>query len=447
MIRALGFLGLLAAVMLVVAWFAERPGDVTIVWQGWRIDTSAGALVIAAAAAAVAAAGILGLWRGLVGAPRKFTRWRRDSRRRRGYVALTQGLVAVAAGDPIEARRQARRADVLLNEPPLTMLLSAQAAQLSGDEPTAKTHYTAMLARPETEFLGVRGLLVQAMKAGDRARATELARRARTLQPKTPWVLTTLFELETAMGEWRDAAITLQSVQRAGALAPAAVKRHQAAVLIELSRQAAERGEPREAVRYAEQAYRAETDHPAAATWLARSYAAAGDQRKAGHLVEQEWARRPHPELLAAYRLARPVAQPLQWVKQVERLARLAPTHRDSLEALGTAALDAGLWGEARRHLTAAVAAAGDRPGAGLCRLMARLEEEEKNDATAMRRWLQQAAEAPADAGWICESCGAAHGRWQANCTRCGAFDRMIWRAPDRAQPALVAVAPEAAPP
>ena len=67
-----------------------------------------------------------------------FLRRRRERRRRAGYRALTQGMVAVAAGDPQEARRFARSADALLADPPLTLLLSAQAAQLDGDETAAK---------------------------------------------------------------------------------------------------------------------------------------------------------------------------------------------------------------------------------------------------------------------------------------------------------------------
>ena len=37
-----------------------------------------------------------------------------------------RGMVAIAAGDAIEARKQEKQAHVLLDEPPLTMLLSAK---------------------------------------------------------------------------------------------------------------------------------------------------------------------------------------------------------------------------------------------------------------------------------------------------------------------------------
>jgi HemY protein len=280
-IRAVFLLLLVAAFMLLAAWFADRPGQVAIEWEGWRIDTSVPVLLAAIALFAAAIALLYRFWRAIVGAPRAFGRWRRERRRRKGYVALTQGMVAVAAGDPDEARRQARRADVLLNEPPLTMLLSAQAAQLNGDENAATRYFTQMLERSETEFLGLRGLLIQAMRKGDHQRAIALARRARGLRPRTPWLLTTLFELETRTGDWRAAADTLGQAQRAKALPVPQARRHEAAVLIELSREAEAKGQGRDALRLAEQAHRADPDHLAATIWLAERYVAADKARAA----------------------------------------------------------------------------------------------------------------------------------------------------------------------
>ncbi|HEX2112920.1 MAG TPA: tetratricopeptide repeat protein, partial [Alphaproteobacteria bacterium] len=250
--------------------------------------------------------------------------------------------------------------------------------------------------------------------------------------------LTTLFELETRVGDWRAAADTLGRAQRSKAIPAPQAQRHEAAVLIELSRAALANGRGRDALRAAEQAHRADPDHLAATIWLAERYVEADKPRAAERIVEQQWTRLPHPDLLVAYRRARPVAEPLQWVKQVERLVRLSPLHRESLIALGVANLDAKLWGEARRLLAAAVEAGQGEPSAGLCRLMARLEEEEGVNPAAVRDWLARAAEAPPDPAWVCEACGAAHARWQGNCSRCGSFDKLVWRAPARVQPVLI---------
>ncbi|MBM3630060.1 MAG: heme biosynthesis protein HemY, partial [Alphaproteobacteria bacterium] len=226
--RAAAFLLLAGALMLAVGWLADRPGEVSITWQGWRVDTSFGMMLAGAAALAALAVALASLWRLVVTGPRRFRRWSRDRRRRRGYAALTSGLVAVAAGDPQDARRHARRADALLDEPPLTMLLAAQAAQLVGDEEEARRHFERMLAKPETEFLGLRGLISQALKSGDEAAALSLARRARALRPRTAWVQTTLLGLEARAGAWEDAQRTLRDARRIGAVPPAEAARHAA---------------------------------------------------------------------------------------------------------------------------------------------------------------------------------------------------------------------------
>jgi HemY protein len=125
-------------------------------------------------------------------------------------------------------------------------------------------------------------------------------------------------------------------------------------------------------------------------------------------------------------------------VKQVERLAKLAPLHRESHMALAEAALAADLWGEAKRHAQAALAAEGAADGAapslGLCRLMQRIAEAQGDDADGVRHWLARAADANPDPAWTCSACGQPHETWLALCTHCGAFDRMEWRAPARVQ-------------
>src|SRR6185437_15826931 len=209
LMRALPALIVIALLVAASVYVADRPGSVAVVWQGWRIDTSVAVLVLAVVAIAMAAAALFHVLRKVLGGPRAFMRSRREKRRREGYRALTQGMVAVAAGDAAEAQKFARKADVLLAEPPLTLLLSAQAAQLGGDEGAARKYFSEMLNRPETEFLGLRGLLTQALRSDDHATALRLVERARALRPKTPWVVANRLALLTRAERWDEAQATL----------------------------------------------------------------------------------------------------------------------------------------------------------------------------------------------------------------------------------------------
>src|SRR6266404_2527328 len=214
MLRTLFFFLKLAILLAVAVWLAERPGQVSLVWLGYRIDTSVGILLALVLVLAVIVALLYRLWRFLVRSPRQIARARHDKRRREGYRALTQGMVAVAAGDAAEARRQSKKAGLLLDEPPLTLLLAAQAAQLDGDEAAARRYFEAMLERPETSFLGVRGLLMQAMRGGDDRAALSLAGRALAERPNTPWAAESLLDLQLRAGQWQAAAVTLKQAGR-----------------------------------------------------------------------------------------------------------------------------------------------------------------------------------------------------------------------------------------
>lgn len=447
MIRATLLLLLSALAAACIAWLADQPGAVSISWLGYRIDTYVGVLAAAAVLVGVLAALTYRLWRFLAGAPGAIGRHRREGRRLKGYRALTQGMVAVAAGDAEEARRQARRADFLLNEPPLTMLLSAQAAQLNGDEAAAERYFEAMLERPETEFLGLRGLIVQATRKGDTARALELARRARRLRPRTGWVLTTLHDLEVRQGDWVAAAETARLSVRVKAMAPAEGERNRAIACYEQSIAAETAGERDAALDQARKAVALAPGFVPAAVQAARLLAAAGKRRRARHALESAWAASPHPELAKAYLALDNEVEALARLMHLQKLIARRPADAESRLALAEAALAARLWGEARRALEAL--GAGD--GAGLpsraCRLWAELEESERGDGAVARAWLKRAAGAP-DPAWICDHCGAAHLAWAPLCLRCGAYDSMVWRTPARAAPAeLAAPAAVEAPP
>lgn len=432
MIRALFFILVAGALIYGAVWLAERPGDVVLDWLGWHIEMPVPFLLGVVLAIAAIAALIYRGWKWLTAVPGEIADWRRESKRDKGYRALTQGMVAVAAGDAHEAQKQARRADVLLNEPPLTMLLSAQAAQLDGDDAAAKRYFTAMLEREETAFLGLRGLLIQAQREGDEGEALRLAGRARQLQPKTPWVLRTLFDLQMQEGQWRQALDTLDDAAKRGGLEPAEAAKLRTVVLLGCSHEAEELGNRDQAIDFAKKAQRHALDSLAAALRYAQLLADGGKTRALEKLVRDVWIRIPHPELARLYRDAHGETKSLAAIKRLEKLIDANRDHIESHIALARAYLSAEIWGAARSHLEAACDAAPDRaPPARVCRLMAELEEREHQDMEAVRRWLMRAAIAAPDPAWICSDCGAQSAAWTPLCARCEAPGTLDWRVPE----------------
>ncbi|MDH5490098.1 MAG: heme biosynthesis protein HemY, partial [Rhodospirillaceae bacterium] len=152
MIRLVLFIIFVALVSWGAVWVAGNPGAVSLNWGGWQIETSVGVLVGTAVLFALIVALAYRMWLFITRAPAMVGNTIKQRRSRKGYKALTQGMVAVAAGDAREAARQVKRADGLLGDPPLTLLLKAQSAQLNGDELAAEKFFKAMLENEETEF-------------------------------------------------------------------------------------------------------------------------------------------------------------------------------------------------------------------------------------------------------------------------------------------------------
>lgn len=448
--RTLFFLLKLAVLVAAAVWLAEWPGEVSVEWFGYRIDTSVGILIAAALLLAAVVAILWQLWRFLTRSPRQIARARHEARRRKGYKALTQGMAAVAAGDVDEARRQTGRAAVLLNEPPLTLLLAAQTAQLSGDELAARKYFTAMLQRPETSFLGLRGLLTQALKAGDRRAALDYAGRAHRERPNAAWATTTLLELQLKEGDWNGAEATIKEALKQKSVTPEHARRTRAVILAERARlgvaamAAADGGGSIETLNAAREAAKLAPELVPARAMSALLLGRGGNEKGAAKLIEQGWPTAPHPMLAAAYAALRPNEEPVARARRFEKLAAFNPEHRESRLAVAEAALAAGLWGEARGQLARVAESERAAPSARLCRMMARLEEGERGDAAAAWRWLMQASEASGDPAWTCEQCGTPAAEWQARCGRCGSFDSLAWRAAPRPATLTLAAMPEA---
>ena len=430
MIRSFFLFLLIALAVVVAVTLADYPGRVSIDWQGWRIDMSTGILVLLVAVLVVIVVTVARFWGAIRRAPGRFLDMRRTSRRERGYKALTQGMVAVAAGDVVEARRSARRADALLDDPPLTMLLSAQAAQLGGEEAAARRYFEAMLDHPDTAFLGVRGLLMQAIKGGDKAEALRLAERAYKLRPDTAWVVNQLFELQVESGMWSEANEVIASAIRRKTLPAPSARRRRAAVLVEHSRVAEAEGDNDTAFARASEAHNLDPTLVPATLALSRLHKARNRPPKAERLIEEAWARAPNPELASMYGQVIQETDPLARVKKFQRLFSFRPDHPESHMAVAQVALSARLWGEARKHLNAVAA---KTVTARVCRLMAELEESEKGNMEASREWLARATTAAPDEAWVCSDCGAIAGSWTALCGNCGSFGSLAWQAPPRA--------------
>ena len=424
MLRLVLFLLAVSALAFGLSWLADRPGSMVVEWQGYEIETSVFRAIFILAVLLGLTVVLWSVLRQIWHSPAAIGRFFNRRRQKRGLEALSSGMIAIGAGDRTLATRYAIQARKSLPNEPLTHLLRAQAAQLSGDRSTSRRIFEAMLATPDTEQLGLRGLFLEAEREGEREAARQFAERAMALNPKLGWPAEALFDIQCRNGDWESALQTLAVARRHHHVERAVADRRRA-VLLTAQAQKLEESDPDRALNLALEAHGLALDLVPAAAIAGRVLAAKGNTARAAKVLQRTWKRSPHPDIATAYAYARIGDSPRDRLDRVRQLAALRPHSMESSIAVATAAIEAHDWPTARHALQGLLATA---PTQRACTLMARVEAEQHGDQGRVREWLARAVNAPRDPAWTAD--GIVSERWGPISPVTGALDAFQWRVP-----------------
>lgn len=410
--RAIGLL-LVSLVAVALAWGLMRlGGSVELRVGDMFIGVSMPVLLIGLVVLFIVLHGLLVGLRALIGWPARARARRAARRREQGEAVLTKALVSLAAGSADTARSEVRRARSLLGDTPQLLLLTAEAERMAGREEAATEAFQALARREDARFIGLRGLLRQAIQRKDWPAAQALAREAEAAHPGAAWLREERALLAQRTQDWREAlALAAPETPRAPLALAAAGQEADAERAAELERQA----------------FQADPGFTPAVLAHAKRMAATGSPRRARSVLEQGWATAPHPQIAEAYLEGE--ADALARVKLAETLVSRNRTAAESRLLLARVALQASLTGRARSELEALVESGEADARAYL--LLVELEQLEHGDSpvarTAEAKWLRAATAAPAEPRWRCGNCGKAHAQWKPVCEACGTAGRIAW--------------------
>ncbi|MBL8546055.1 MAG: heme biosynthesis protein HemY [Hyphomonadaceae bacterium] len=392
------FLLIIAVLAALVSWqvISTDQGTVEITWFGTEITTSAlfGLLVLVLAVAV--ALPLLRLLMFLMDAPGRVGKASQRAKVRRGQEALALGLIAAEAGEFEDARRHADKAEDLIDEPRLALLLQARAAEVSGDTAAAERAYAGMLQNEDTEVLGRKGLMAAALKRGDRVAARAHAEAALKASKTATWPFQYAFDLAVQQGDWENAIETLDAGDKRKQIEDKIAKRRRAVLMSAQSQKLERDRRPDKAAEMAQKAFRMAPAFAPAGALAARLLVGEGKSERAAAILEEAWENGPHPALAHAYRDLTPGETR---EARAERMRAFAERRRDSRETkivLAELAMERGDWGGAQASLEEAYR---ENPSSRICILFAQVARG-RGDENAARTWLAQAAGAPREADW-----------------------------------------------
>ncbi|MEZ5996987.1 MAG: heme biosynthesis HemY N-terminal domain-containing protein [Hyphomonadaceae bacterium] len=394
----LAFLLIIAVMAMLASWqiVTTDPGTVQVTWFGTEVTTSAlfGLLILVALIAI--ALPLLRLIMFLMDAPGRIGKASQRARVRRGQEALALGLIAAEAGEFEEARRHADKAEDLIDEPRLALLLQARAAEVGGDTASAERAYSGMLQDEDTEVLGRKGLMAAALKRGDRTAARAHAEAALKASKTATWPFQYAFDLAVQATDWDKAMEALDLGDKRKQIEDKVAKRRRAVLMCAQAAKLERERHPEKAAEMAQKAFRMAPAFAPAAALAARLLVGEGKAERAASILEEAWENGPHPALAHAYR---DIVPGETREARAERMRALAERRRDSRESrivVAELVMERGDWSGAQAALEDAYR---ENPSSRICILFAQVARG-RGDENAARTWLAQAAAAPREADW-----------------------------------------------
>lgn len=389
---------IIAVVAMLASWqiVTTDPGTVEVEWFGTQVSTSAlfGLLILVAIIAV--ALPLLRLIMFLMDAPSRIGKANQRARVRRGQEALALGLIAAEAGEFEDARRHADKAEDLIDEPRLALLLQARAAEVAGDTAAAERAYSGMLQNEDTEVLGRKGLMAAALKRGDRTAARAHAEAALKASKTATWPFQYAFDLAVQAADWENAIEALDLGDKRKQIDDKVAKRRRAVLMCALAAKLERERRGDKAGEMAQKAFRMAPAFAPAAALTARLMVAEGRGERAAAILEEAWENGPHPALAHAYRDIAPGETREARAERMRTLAEKRRDHRESRIVLAELAMERGDWGGAQAALEDAYR---ENPSSRICILFAQVARG-RGDENAARTWLAQAAAAPREPDW-----------------------------------------------
>ena len=353
------------------------------------------------------------------------SRYFNRSRERRGYRALSEGMMALASGDADAAMTKAGQAERYLQQPTLTNLLAAQAAEMSGNTTRAEQIYKELIKDPQTRFVGVRGIMKQRLATDDTDVALKLAQKAFELKPKHDEVQDVLLQLQAKSHDWQGARKTLGVKLKQGKIPRDVHKRREAVLALSQAAEVIDEENSIEKRETAIEANRLSPDLLPAAAMAAREYIAQSKPKLAVRVIKKAWESQPHPDLAAAFSEIAPNETPQERLKRFAQLSKLSPMHIESRLMMAELNLAAEDFPAARRALGDIVE---NEPDARALTIMAAIERGEGSSDEVVRGWLTKALSAPRGPQWVCDKCNTIHSDWVPVCSSCDALDTLSWK-------------------
>ncbi|MCE2716427.1 MAG: heme biosynthesis HemY N-terminal domain-containing protein [Pseudomonadota bacterium] len=422
--KSLRFLIAFSMLCILGIFITSYPGEVKFDWLNYSISLPIGLFIACLSIIFIFIISFYNLWRWLWSLPQNYISYLQKKRSAKGINLLIEGLSAIAAGQDQEAKEIIAVACEFLPENPLSQFIAAQASYMTGDEEAATRQYMSMQKDRRTNFLGLRGLILQAKSREDYKLAQEYIVKGLSLRPDSPWLQNEYF-LNTIYLAQKGILPKAEKHKLEKYVPKAKWLRYQA-MLHWLKLQNTSLLSNAEKEKLHLKIFESAPDWTTNVTQLVEHYIHHESFSKAQKLLIDAFKTNPHRSLGVLWDSVFFEMEAIDRYRTMEKLVSAHEDHPESLFCLATSAMRAQLWGQAKEYLDKLLSYGYTRT---TCNLMAELMElQHPTRFELAKEWWQKASQTLSDYEWQCTECSHHASQWELICNNCSSVDKICWQ-------------------
>ena len=387
------FLLFTAAIFIFVSlWYLQDPGSVNIIWLGYEVQLTLVAGFVILLFFFFITTLLIRILKWFLGIPCKWLSFFRHSQDEKAKRELLDLLSSYEAETFTDALHHQKKATHTFSNNPIFLWISGNTFEKAEKPFEAEKCFMDLIKNPSAAFLGLKGQIRAAMHRGDFKSAYGLLQRAEKLAPTSPWILKHLLALSREQKNFKEAETLILRLEDLGYFSSDQSKKQIASLHYLKAIQ------PETPLAQKEVLLRQSHYLDPSLSEATESFALVLQEQKlityALNALEATWSLAPTQTLGSLYLKISSPRGDTEAYQATQNLVKDNPKNPESLLLLARIALQAKLWGEARKHLTDLLKIKGAATSDAY-HLFAKLELTEHQNSKAAIKWLEKGLHVP----------------------------------------------------
>ena len=406
----------------ITIWFKKDPGTISIIWQGWLIESS---IPIISTLILLLFSIILLLFfvsKRIIFFPKSLNKSLNNRRKIKADTAIIKGFAAKNMGEIRLARNYSNQAK-FLNNTPLKLLLDSEINNYYGNNAKSIELHKNMLKHPETLLMSIKKVTTQHINNKDIKNAIKTINMSPKSKYTPKWFFYASLQLNILDNNWGQVTNCIKNINKYTDTNKDSIKLIKSKIFLH---KALEYNKNTDKILESKDIDTSLKFDPsfAPAIVLKARLLYKKDKELGLAYIQKSWKKYSHPDI-SNYLINILHNEPRHKSLKIIKALIILDNDTYNNAALVKAALQIEAWPLARQAISLIPEKYWTK---SIYLMMADLDKKEHGDNNKYKYWLEKSQNAILDFSWGCTSCSYISGKWVLICPKCSSLDSIHWQ-------------------